>query len=111
MNGLIVPKTLTDYLNARREGLKLYATGLAIIQDAKRALNTCGDYIFPYDAEPRSKLDDFTRDIDKRLWAAAFAQTGCLQYMDAQAKRAFDRDLETAPPEFTEENIKTTFFC
>ncbi len=105
---LMIPKTLNDYVTARGKALGLFEHAVKALGDAEQVLKGCGLYGMPYDAKPRASLTEVTREVDRRLWRRAFDLTGLLQYMDAEARNSFEKDLEKAPPAFELENIRTT---
>lgn len=42
-------------------------------------------------------------------WRQSFDHTGLMQLLDAQSKQKFNRNLQENPPEFTIENVQSSF--
>lgn len=108
-NNLVIPKTLRDYCETRERVLSLWRQGVKLINKAESEMQTVYSYGLNCDAKPRDDFESFRRDIDRKLWRTAFDKTGLMQLMDAQARTDFERDLHINPPEFTEDNIRSTF--
>ena len=110
MNAIAIPKTVYDLCQAREDAVALFQTAYKTIKNIEQSLEGCGSFLCPYNMLPKTDIINFKKILDKNLWRHAFNQIGLLQYMDAQAKNEFEQDLGKDAPEFTLENIKTTFF-
>ncbi len=107
LNPIAIPKSLEDICDARETAVKLFEDGLRTIKNARASIEEVSHYCFPYEADPRLSLEEFKKELDKRLWRHAFNKTGLSQYMDAKAKRQFEESLERKPPEFSMDNVRT----
>lgn len=104
---ITLPKSIADICRDRADALAMARQAYQLLNAAEATLKALSNLIWPFDAHPRNSLDETTREIDRRLWRHAFDKTGLMQYMDAQARREFERDLDKAPPEFTEDNCRS----
>ncbi|MEQ1526468.1 MAG: DUF4942 domain-containing protein [Gallionella sp.] len=66
-------------------------------------------YGMPRSSEPLGRLEDSIKELDRMYWRQSFDHTGLMQLLDAQSKKKFDRDLQENPPEFTIENVQSSF--
>jgi hypothetical protein len=105
---LTLRRTVEDYANAREAALTGYASALRELSQVRADLAQFGDLLWPYNALPELTLEDFTQDLDRRLWQLVFDRTEIPRYMDAQARTDFNRSLRETPPAFTVENVRST---
>jgi hypothetical protein len=107
---LVIPKTLVDYCNTRDRVLEQMARANQIIELCQEELKQLSPYLFPSEFEICGYSDkNFKMHLDRRMWRQAFDYTGFMQLMDRQEKQKFLAELEKQPPEFTIENIRSTF--
>lgn len=104
-------KTLEEYAEARKSAGDQAAAIYASSKRLAEYLGEFGPYLMPGNLAPRYSIDRVVRDLDRAFWRRAFDLTGFSKLMDYEAKNKFERDLENDPPEFTMENIKTTFLA
>lgn len=109
MNGLMIPKTLRDFLEARRVVLDKYTRAVLLLNEAEKALTEVCRYGLGHRIKPELSVERATVELDRKLWREAFDKTGFMRLMDAEAVRAFNRDLDKNTPEFNEDNIRSTF--
>ena len=105
---LVIPKTIRDMIEARNASISLYSQALRLIEESEKGLKEIDHYLFPYRATPDMSLEEFRKELDQRLWRHALDKTGFFQFMDRQAHREFDAGLDKNPPEFSEDNIRST---
>ncbi len=106
---LQVPKNIYDFCIARDKALNMLIQAHHLIKKTEIDLKELGSAVFPYTAATKSTLQEITKDLDKRFWRLAFNKTGFMLIMDQEAKQSFESDIERNPPEFSEENIRSTF--
>lgn len=110
LNGSIaVQKTLQEYAEARISAEKRVRTIYAEVERLRQHLGEYGPHLMPYEVCPRGAECRAIKDLDRAFWRRAFDLTGFAKIMDYEAKANFDRDLDRDPPEFSMNNIKTTF--
>ena len=110
MDDIVIPQTVYDLCQARENSISLFKMAYETLKNVEQSLEGLGTYLSPANMIPKTDVTDFEKMLDTNLWRHAFNQIGLLQYMDAQAKHEFEKDLDKDAPEFTLENIKTTFF-
>lgn len=106
---IALPTTLTDLLQARQDSLRLLSDARKLTGMAKELLERHGRYLMPHNGQLRDSAERVQAELDASMWRRAFDLTGFKQLMDAQAVAEFERSLQPSPPEFTEENIRSTF--
>lgn len=104
-----LPTTLADMLKAKEQAVAKMLAARKLVQDAEQLLSEVGPYIYPSAGCFQAGHDMAMKDMNQRLWRRAFDLTGFRQLMDAEAVAQFERDLEKTPPDFTEDNIRSTF--
>ena len=103
-------QTLTDFCNHRANMAKLIKEHFNHHELIKAEMKTFYQYGLPTSAEPRGRLDEAIKELDRMYWRQSFDHTGLMQLLDAKSKEKFDRDLNDNPPEFTIENVQASFF-
>lgn len=110
MNALEIPKTIQDYCDARSRALLMLDDGIKQFEAATATLKTIGSYAAPieiaYIGNARPKM---VKDIDRALWTQSFTVSGYMSLLDAKAYDEFDKQVQNDPPEFTIENVRSTF--
>lgn len=106
---LAIPTTLQDMCDSRDRALARVKQAEDILASASDELDKIARYAMPYGASMRDSLSQIRKEMDRRLWSAAFDKTGFMQLMDAEAKRRFEADLDKDPPAFTMDNVRSTF--
>lgn len=104
-----LPTTLTDLLEAKQTAERLMVNARKLNADAEQVLSQVGAYLFPLESKFKDSHDRAMRDLNRRLWRQAFDLTGFRQLMDTEAVNSFNRELDSSPPDFTENNIRSTF--
>lgn len=107
MRDLAKLKTVTDMVETRDKARSLLVDAYRMEAAAKDLCLELGPYIFPYTR--REGLERMLNQMDQRFWEHSFNAVGFFRVMDDQAVREFRNSLEKNPPEFTIDNIKTTF--
>lgn len=104
-----IQKTLADYCESRDRVLALLEDARRQMLAADAELKSCYSYGLPWEIARPFEMEKATRDVDQRFWRQAFSATGLMEVMDAEALGDFQRDLDKTPPEFTLENVRSTF--
>jgi hypothetical protein len=104
---LALRKTLADYCAARDRAITVYTNAMKAIAAESDDLSKIAPHLWPYDATPRVSVAHFIKDLDARMWRVTWDQTELPKYMDAQARREFSDSLESAPPAFTLDNLRS----
>ncbi len=106
---LIIPPKLADICEMRQSVFAKMQEAYRLLDEADEELRRYHRYCgLPYEAKPRTRLEEARQKIDESLWRSAFDLTGLMQFMDAEAKQRFMREVEQKPPEFTVENVRST---
>lgn len=108
-NELALPVTLTDMLDGRNKAIDLHRQARKITGMASDALKPLGSFLVPRGMQFGECEERAIWELDAKLWRRAFDLTGFKQLMDAEAVAEFELSLSPHPPEFTEENIRSTF--
>ncbi len=104
-----IQKTLADYCEIRDRVLALLEDGRRQISAADAEMKSAYSYGLPWDIARPFDMERATREVDQRFWRQAFAATGFMEVMDAQALGEFQSDLDRRAPPFTLDNVRTTF--
>jgi hypothetical protein len=109
MNDLEIKKTLADYCAARETAISEYKGLIAGYARISHYLAATGPRLMPTGGQHYGlmEIDDFTRELDRKLWRRAYDQTGLANFFDATAKREFEASIERNPPPFTLENARS----
>lgn len=102
-------QTLTDFCNHRAGIVKLLTEHDAHFQLIQAEMKKFYQYGMPRSSEPLGRLEESIKELDRMYWRQSFDHTGLMQLLDAQSKKKFDRDLQENPPEFTIENVQSSF--
>lgn len=97
---LALNRSIDEYVDARNRVLGLIEHGLKAFSDAEALSLEFVPYSFPHEVHGRLGLDECRRRIDARYWQALMDRTGLTSLLDAEAMKAFKRELEDgmAPP-------------
>lgn len=104
---LALRKTLADLCDARNAAIQAFTDARRLLDKAAVDLAEVGSYLWPYDAEPRKTVEEFTREVDSRMWRFAWDKTALPKFMDAQARAEFDATLNDNTPAFTIANVRS----
>lgn len=102
-------QTLVDFCDHRANIVKLLTEHDAHFQLIQAEMKKFYQYGMPRSSEPLGRLEDSIKELDRMYWRQSFDHTGLMQLLDAQSKKKFDRDLQESPPEFTIENVQSSF--
>lgn len=105
---LAVPQSIEDLCETRDAALRKAEKARRLLGEAKSDLEAVGRYLWPYEGRMQIGAEDLRRKVDRGLWRHAFDRTGLLQFMDEQARKEFERELEKNPPPFEVETIRST---
>lgn len=102
-----VQKSLVDYCDIRERTL-------ALLKDAQRSKDTAEAlfktvYAYGLPGDRCKNVQEYTHEIDSRLWRQAFNLTGFLELMDREALSKFENDNARDPAPFTIDNVRATF--
>lgn len=109
MNDIIIPKSLEDYCKVREDVIRYINEAHKMLEVADEKLKQVHRYGLIYGAKPALSGENTIKQMDISLWRAAFDITGFRQVMDAKAVKDFENSLNVNPPEFTIDNIRSTF--
>jgi hypothetical protein len=104
---LIPRQTVADYCALREQAIVEYADLHRRWSALEQRLRAVERYAGSQ-AGPAKRLEEFTRDLDRTLWRHVLDQTEIPRFMDAQARREFEAELERDTPPFTEETVRST---
>jgi len=104
---LALRKSLEDLCNARDAAIQAYTDARRLLNKAAAELSALGNYLWPYDSEPRKTVEEFTKEVDARMWRFAWDKTELPKVMDAKARSEFDTTLNDNPPPFTVANVRS----
>lgn len=107
-----LPKTISEYCQARDEALRHMADAHAYMDKAKEILNSLGNHVCPTTLSYLDRglqMEGFTKAMDSKLWQQAFTVTGFMAMMDSAALNEFRKQVDRDPPPFTEDTIRSTF--
>lgn len=107
LNPIAIPKTINDICEDREAARIMIEQAHDLLKCAKGRMEKVSHYLWPYDADPPNSAAVTMEEVDRRLWRHAFDKTGLMQYMDAQARKEFERSLDKEPPAFTEKNCRS----
>ena len=107
MKDIAKQKTLEQYVEDRDRTVELLKQGRRILEESEAVFSRCCRW--GYNPLPRESEQNLIEEIDRGFWRAAFRLTGFDKLMDMQAKEQFERSLESKPPQFSIENIRSTF--
>lgn len=111
--------TIEEIVGNRDRALRHYETAL----DATKAAREAAEKAAPGGHPPNlfvtvsgsdrwqgTSLEEFRKGLDRSVWRFVMEKTGLRDLFDAEARRAFEKGLETDPPEATVETITATAF-
>lgn len=103
-------KTMREYEQAVNEAKTHYANAIKLLHLGNDKLSELGKYMEPsaFSSHKIPRIEDINSEIDRRAWRKLMSVTGLQKTFDRVAMEAFDKSLETDPPEFTESNAAAT---
>lgn len=104
---IVARKTLADLCDARNTAIHAFTDARRLLERAAADLSVVGDFLWPYDSEPRKTVEAFTQELDARMWRFAWDKTDLPKVMDAKARDEFDTTLNHNAPAFTLENVRS----
>lgn len=106
---MMLPKTLTDYVEARDNIADKMRRAYMLLDEADKLNHETLSEGMYYETSPPIKVERAINELDKRFWRKAFDLTGCMKIMDHEARVKFFDSLEKECPHFSIENIQSTF--
>jgi hypothetical protein len=103
--GIAIRKSTEELVAERNRALNDYNMGKRLIESAEQVLRDNGSYGLGADI----RTPDARKRIDSEFWRLSFKRTGLTRLMDNQACNEFQDSLEKKPPDFTMDNITSTF--
>ena len=105
---VVVPKTIEEICDVREAVRQQVELAHKTLKGCEHTLAQVAQLAWPFEAHPRLSVAETMREVDRRLWRAAFDKTGLMQYMDRKARTEFENSLDREPPEFKMDAVQTT---
>ncbi|MCB1753869.1 MAG: DUF4942 domain-containing protein [Gammaproteobacteria bacterium] len=104
---LKLAETKIEQVVAERDAIiEAYAKASVLVDESRKRADAIRPNLFPFDARLRVSVDEYRKDVDRRLWYTFYREIGLADYFDANAKKAFDVSLDADPPTFDLPNIE-----
>lgn len=107
---LVKRGTVEELVGHRNATIDAFKQSLDAFEATKAAwVRATGNDYFVSDFQHKErKLEKFIRRLDERCWKHLLHMTSLASLMDVRARKKFDDQCETAPPEVTVDNVIAT---